>query len=791
MRRVKCHFSGIINLYTFSLVLFSTVPASSTPINLDGPSCNWNVVLHSVKFDISADAQAGKDGIDLIGDSAHPLMYSQYDNKGTSDESDDELGYRFRINGSSFSNFLFTGIDANQDGVLDLFISVDGANNSSAIKFWHPGTDLNISPRTTSISKTPYSSTLTDANNFSFVEVTTVDSSATADIGGDGKNDYFISYKFLFSKLKQAMFDATSPNIIIDKDSAMRYLALSLTQPNSINGDFGGVDDKNDDMTSTFDELGMYSPVATPFGIEATVTSLDLVEVYEGAKEVTFITAVGLQFGDVDYSIIGGKNQDLFSMDSNSGSLIFTGTAPSYIERGDNDYLVEVQVTDGIKTAAKLITVTVLPPLNPNLSIDNITNKYTEEDMPITIPFKVNYKKTAGDILDISVRSGDQTLVIDSGITITLGKYDTTGKFVTGAIELNPEQNQNGVTLMTVIVTYDTLTTSDTFTLVVAPVNDFQPIITSDGGGDAATLFISESSLVVTTVIATDEDDDNDDDPMTFVTYSIIGGDNQDRFSIDSISGELRFINAPNFDIPADSNADNEYIVIVQAEDSEAGRDSQLITVRVTALTPAIGFEAIIKDNILSITVENEVGVKEYQIYDAITEKRVETIIAHEGNYSLELREEIIDIIIKVVDVNGFTQTFIPANGNTVSVIYTLEKGWNLISFPGYNADTTALKSVTVGDFWAWNGSAYEITATPTACQGIWVYAPKTVQANVTMERSDVGISLQSGWNLVGTNQNVSIPKAALVVYAWFKMYEQILEHDILFRGVGYWIFSL
>ena len=100
------------------------------------------------------------------------------------------------------------------------------------------------------------------------------------------------------------------------------------------------------------------------------------------------------------------------------------------------------------------------------------------------------------------------------------------------------------------------------------------PVITSDGGGATATVQVAENSTAVTTVTATDAD-------LTFPTFSIIGGDDFGLFQIDSQSGALSFITAPNFEAPADSNGDNSYIVIVEATDGEF-TDTQTITVNVT-----------------------------------------------------------------------------------------------------------------------------------------------------------------------------------------------------------------
>ena len=66
---------------------------------------------------------------------------------------------------------------------------------------------------------------------------------------------------------------------------------------------------------------------------------------------------------------------------------------------------------------------------------------------------------------------------------------------------------------------------------------------------------ITENISAVTTVIATDED------AAHTLSYSISGTD-VDDFTINSSSGVLTFTSAPNFEVPTDSDGDNQYTVI-------------------------------------------------------------------------------------------------------------------------------------------------------------------------------------------------------------------------------------
>jgi VCBS repeat-containing protein len=109
----------------------------------------------------------------------------------------------------------------------------------------------------------------------------------------------------------------------------------------------------------------------------------------------------------------------------------------------------------------------------------------------------------------------------------------------------------------------------------VTPVND-APVITSNGGGASAALSVAENTTAVTTVTASDID-------STGLTYSISGGADQAKFSINASSGVLSFVVAPDYENPSDAGADNTYDVIVNVSDGSLSA-SQAIAVAVTNL---------------------------------------------------------------------------------------------------------------------------------------------------------------------------------------------------------------
>lgn len=110
------------------------------------------------------------------------------------------------------------------------------------------------------------------------------------------------------------------------------------------------------------------------------------------------------------------------------------------------------------------------------------------------------------------------------------------------------------------------------------PIN-LPPVITSNGGGATAAVSVAENTTIVTTVVAVDPEN-------APLSYTITGGADQAKFTIDATTGALTFIASPNFEIPSDVGADNVYDLIVQASDGVLV-DSQALAVTVTNVNEA------------------------------------------------------------------------------------------------------------------------------------------------------------------------------------------------------------
>ena len=106
-------------------------------------------------------------------------------------------------------------------------------------------------------------------------------------------------------------------------------------------------------------------------------------------------------------------------------------------------------------------------------------------------------------------------------------------------------------------------------------VGNSAPVINSNGGGATASISVAENVTAVTTITATDAN------TSQTLTYSIVGGSDAAKFTINSVTGALSFITAPNYESPTDSGGNNVYDVTVQVSDGIGGVDTQAIAVTV------------------------------------------------------------------------------------------------------------------------------------------------------------------------------------------------------------------
>ncbi|MEE9313658.1 MAG: Ig-like domain-containing protein [Rhizobiaceae bacterium] len=292
------------------------------------------------------------------------------------------------------------------------------------------------------------------------------------------------------------------------------------------------------------------------------------------------------------YSIIGGADESFFNIDSSSGVLSFI-TAPDFetpldLDTGttntNNIYTVEVQVSDGNGGIDTQIVHVFVTDVNLPVATGNTVTTVEDTDHIFTAS-EFEFLDDEGDALQsITITSlglAGGTLTHTAGtVTVTNGMTVTLAEIAD--LTFSPATSSNANASFDYAVNdADFGVVSATMSITVNAVNDV-PVITSGGGVFETDVTISENQTYANTFIAADVDL-----PADTLTFSIIGGSDQALFALDSATGVLSFINAPDFETILDSNSNNIYNVIVEVSDGNGGTDSQLLHVYIADVDEA------------------------------------------------------------------------------------------------------------------------------------------------------------------------------------------------------------
>lgn len=245
MRALPCHL----------LALFSMIPLAEGAITVASPSTEWSPFTG--RYDYFDDQGTGQPASDIVGLGDDFGFFFAFDDNGTpSISTDGNLAFRIRFDvagdkkdPANFKGTVWVGIDADLNGVIDVFLGVDDKGSSTDIVITAAGGGANTSPSTTTISSSHYYTEPADENNYSYRPVdwdnslgNGADGGTTNDITGNGDNDYYLSFVVPFQQVVSFLAPANGGPIDITDQSPMRYVVVTSEQGNALNQDIGGVD---------------------------------------------------------------------------------------------------------------------------------------------------------------------------------------------------------------------------------------------------------------------------------------------------------------------------------------------------------------------------------------------------------------------------------------------------------------------------------------------------------------------------------------------------------------------
>jgi Ca2+-binding RTX toxin-like protein len=363
--------------------------------------------------------------------------------------------------------------------------------------------------------------------------------------------------------------------------------------PDEVLGGDGKTDDGNDGKGVGFDMIDFSDYVAATSGVTADfATQQNPAVAIDGTTP--FPAWVGIE------GAIGSRNSDTFIADANANWLIGGSGNDTLRGNGGNDLIVG----DGIRLDSLVGTYSG----GYNNYFDGASHRAVgfignNGLLDAVGPgFSKHYTEMLKSDLFKNLELGGSTITTLNGVAGTrVGDGGTAGAGDTAVFAGNRANytveeinfvtaNQGAITAYKVT---DNVAGRDGVDIVVgveffkfadmtvnqAGILNLVPVITSNGGGDTAAITVSENAITpVTTVAALDSD---------VLTYSIVGGADALRFTINASSGVLSFISAPNFEAPTDAGANNVYDVIVKATDGVAS-DTQAIAVTVQNVNEAM-----------------------------------------------------------------------------------------------------------------------------------------------------------------------------------------------------------
>jgi Ca2+-binding RTX toxin-like protein len=289
-----------------------------------------------------------------------------------------------------------------------------------------------------------------------------------------------------------------------------------------------------------------------------------------GIVPVAVVQATDPDVGQsMTYRILGGDDAAFFAIDGVTGAVTFK--APPDFENaidanGDDSYLVLVGADDGAGgIGQQLLTITVgnLADGNAPAIAGGRTSSAGIDENGFVVT-TISATDPDGDTLTYGIVGGTDRarFVIDAATGVL--SFASAPDY-----EAPSDSNHDNIYQVIVSATDGVNSFWQTLAVLVANTNDNAPVLTSNGGGATAAVSILENSTFVTTVTATDADGS----PLAF---AITGGDDASLFTIDAVTGALRFLTAPDHETPSDANHDNVYKVTVSVSDSVASASQQL-----------------------------------------------------------------------------------------------------------------------------------------------------------------------------------------------------------------------
>ena len=287
----------------------------------------------------------------------------------------------------------------------------------------------------------------------------------------------------------------------------------------------------------------------------------------ENSTAITTIIVTDADADDLTLALTTSTDSSHFTLDPSSGALAFI-SAPNYESpqdaNADNDYQLELSVSDGDHTTSQAITVRVA-------NVDEAP-AFTAASQDLSVN-----ENSSGTIYTAAASDPEQASLAysASGADAALFTLNSTSgalAFITPPnFEQPTDQDANNVYQLAITATDGANQASQALTIAVTDVDEAPSFATT-----TQDLSVNENtSGSVYQAQASDPE-------QASLTYSISGIDAA-HFTIDPANGDLSFNQAPDYESPSDSGADNTYDLTIATTDG-ANQAQQSLAISVNNL---------------------------------------------------------------------------------------------------------------------------------------------------------------------------------------------------------------
>ena len=312
----------------------------------------------------------------------------------------------------------------------------------------------------------------------------------------------------------------------------------------------------------------------------------------ENAVATGYTAQANAAAGSVRYAITGGADAQRFEINASTGVVRFVA-APDFEVPGDDD-------GDNVYAFAVTATATSADGSARETATQDVEVRVTNVDEPTEGAVSIVNASRAGE----AVREGDALRADTSAITDGDGVGGFTYEWRRDGTPVSGETGQTytamaddvGAPLSVAVVHTDAVgnEASAIVSVATAAVEDdvsnnvARPVFTSGAASSAPENAVATGYTAQANAAA------------GAVTYSITGGADAQRFEINASTGVVRFVAAPDFEVPGDDDGDNVYAFAVTAtatsvDGSARETATQDVEVRVTNVDePTAGAVSIV-----------------------------------------------------------------------------------------------------------------------------------------------------------------------------------------------------